>query len=179
MKTCTVDRTGLMDRERDACAIICYVNKAGKPTHGNLQRTIEALVKMGHRAGEINGEGDGCGVLTDIPRPLWKEILLEAGKDPDLAESPSFAVGHFLVPTEVLAANPGLQEEIIRRFTARGVDVLVERPGLVRSEVLATNARRGEPFFWQVALTCRDARKAPSLLYVIKSELEQDFPIHV
>ncbi|MBP1753448.1 MAG: glutamate synthase (ferredoxin), partial [Geobacteraceae bacterium] len=33
--------------------------------------------------------------------------------------------------------------------------------------------------FWQVALTCRDARKAPSLLYVIKSELEQDFPIHV
>ena len=67
------DPSGLMPAERDACAIICYINKAGKPTHGNVQRTIDALIKMGHRAGEINGEGDGCGILTDIPRDIWAE----------------------------------------------------------------------------------------------------------
>jgi glutamate synthase domain-containing protein 1 len=39
------------------CAIICYINKSGRPSHGNVQRTIAALIKMGHRAGEINGEG--------------------------------------------------------------------------------------------------------------------------
>ena len=74
---------GFLPSEHDGCAIICYCNKAGRPTHGNLQRTIEALVKMGHRAGEINGEGDGCGVLTDIPRLLWREALEEAGHPGD------------------------------------------------------------------------------------------------
>src|SRR5574338_922286 len=39
------DPSGLMPIERDACAIICYVNKAARPTHGNMQRTIEALVR--------------------------------------------------------------------------------------------------------------------------------------
>ena len=97
------DPSGLMPAERDACAIIGYFNKAGRPTHGNVQRTIEALVKMGHRAGEIGGEGDGCGVLTDIPRGLWREILAGAGKDPDLVDAPGFAVGHLLLPRDVLA----------------------------------------------------------------------------
>ena len=56
-----LDPSGLMPPERDACAIICYINKAHTPTHGNVQRTIEALIKMGHRAGEINGEGTAAG----------------------------------------------------------------------------------------------------------------------
>ena len=79
MRNIDPDPSGLVPGERDACAIICYINKSGRPSHGNVQRTIEALVKMGHRAGEINGEGDGCGILTDIPRLLWQEILAADG----------------------------------------------------------------------------------------------------
>ena len=30
---------------------------------------------MNHRAGFINGEGDGVGIHIDIPRALWKEKL--------------------------------------------------------------------------------------------------------
>jgi hypothetical protein len=47
MTTRPLDFSGLMPPERDACAIISYINKAGQPTHGNVQRTIEALMKMG------------------------------------------------------------------------------------------------------------------------------------
>ena len=54
--------------ERGACALICAVRKGGQPTHGNVKRTIEALARMGHRTGYIEGEGDGVGILTDIPR---------------------------------------------------------------------------------------------------------------
>ena len=50
------------------------------------------LLRMGHRAGEIGGEGDGCGVLTDIPRQLWRETLAGAGRPPELAEAEGFAV---------------------------------------------------------------------------------------
>ena len=59
------------DQERDACALIVNVRKGGGQTHGNVKRTLEALLKMGHRTGEVDGEGDGCGLLTDIPRRLW------------------------------------------------------------------------------------------------------------
>ena len=54
--------------ERDACALVASVRKNGEATHGNLKRTLAALSIMGHRAGEVNGEGDGVGVMTDIPR---------------------------------------------------------------------------------------------------------------
>ena len=173
------DPSGLMPAERDACAIICSINKEGRPTHGNVQRIIEALVKMGHRAGEINGEGDGCGVLTDIPRLLWGEILAGAGHAPELAANPLFAVGHLLIDRDDLAQHPGLQEAILRRIGEAGLQVLVERPAPVRSEVLATRARAGEPLFLQLGLLCPEADKAACRLFILQAELERAFPVHV
>ncbi|RNC66351.1 MAG: glutamate synthase [Desulfuromonadales bacterium] len=174
-----IDPSGLVPPERDACAIICYINKEARPTHGNLQRTIEALIKMGHRAGEINGEGDGCGVLTDIPRMIWREVLDGAGHDPSLAEAPGFAVGHLLLPREAIAADLRLQKTILARFADAGVQLLVERSGIVRSEVLSSRAREGEPLFWQVALLCPEKVAVPALLFQLQAAIERDFPVHV
>ena len=173
------DPSGLMPVERDACAIICYINKAGRPTHGNVQRTIEALIKMGHRAGEINGEGDGCGILTDIPRLLWREILTGAGHAPELADDPGFAVGHLLIDRDDLARHPGLQATILQRIREAGLEVLMERPAPVRSEVLAIRARAGEPLFWQIALRCPEPNQAACRLFSLQVELEREFPVHV
>ena len=44
--------------ERDACALVASVRKNGEATHGNLKRALAALSIMGHRCGEVNGEGD-------------------------------------------------------------------------------------------------------------------------
>lgn len=179
MKRIDPDPSGLVPRERDACAIICYINKSGRPSHGNVQRTIEALIKMGHRAGEINGEGDGCGLLTDIPRILWQEILSNAGQRPELADTPGFAVGHFLLDREDLKTQPRLQEKVLTRIRVAGLEVLVERPAPVRSEVLATRARAGEPLLWQVALHCPEVKTAPCRLFSLQLALEEEFPIQV
>ncbi|HTG82137.1 MAG TPA: glutamate synthase central domain-containing protein, partial [Geobacteraceae bacterium] len=173
------DPSGLMPPERDACAIICYVNKEGRPTHGNVQRTIEALVKMGHRAGEINGEGDGCGILTDIPRPLWGEVLSSAGHPQELADHPGFAVGHLLLDRDDLAQHPGLQDAILQRIREEGLDLLAERHAPVRSEVLAPKAREGEPLFWQIAMLSPEPAKAPAALFELQVVLEREFPVHV
>ena len=51
-------------RERDACALICAVRKGGQAEHGNVKRTIEALTRMGHRTGFVDGEGDGADMGT-------------------------------------------------------------------------------------------------------------------
>jgi glutamate synthase (NADPH) large chain len=173
------DPSGLMPVERDACAIICHINKAGRPTHGNVQRTIDALIKMGHRAGEINGEGDGCGILTDIPRLLWREVLAGAGHAPELADDPGFAVGHFFLERDELDRHPGLQGAILERFRKAGLELLTERPAQVRSEVLAARARAGEPLLWQVACLAADPVTAAVRLFTLQNELERDFPVHV
>ena len=47
--------------EHDACAIVASIRTSGEATHGNLKRTIEALGQMGHRSGDVQSEGDGCG----------------------------------------------------------------------------------------------------------------------
>ena len=173
------DPSGLMPAERDACAIICYLNKAGRPSHGNVQRTIEALVKMGHRAGEINGEGDGCGILTDIPRLLWGEILSGSGLGPELAQDPGFAVGHFLLDRGALVTDPGLQPRVLQAIRSAGCAVLCDRPAQVRSEVLAARARVFEPLVWQVALKVSEPEQAPLALFQLQLALERDFPVQV
>jgi glutamate synthase (NADPH/NADH) large chain len=166
MKAAFLPGGGIRVDERDACAIIGFFKKHGQPTHGNLQRTVEALIKMGHRAGGVGGEGDGCGVLTDIPRLLWREILAQADYAQDLAEAPEFAVGHLLLPRTLPKSDlEDLQQRISEMFTACGCRVLLQRPMPVRSEILSASARDSEPLIWQVAMTVPDVAEGPALLY--------------
>ncbi len=84
--------------EHDSCAIFLSVRKQGQSTFGTLKRSLGALVNMGHRTGFVNGEGDGAGVQTDIPRRLWAKKLSQAGLPSYLSSHPGFWVGHLLVP---------------------------------------------------------------------------------
>src|SRR5438045_436857 len=74
-----------MDDERDACALVAVARKDGAATREVLAETIRGLECLAHRSGSIDGEGDGSGVLTDIPRELWSDALAAAGADPSLA----------------------------------------------------------------------------------------------
>src|SRR5919205_2187016 len=88
------------ESERDACAIIANVKKDGRASHGNVKRTLEALARMGHRTGEIEGEGDGAGLQTDIPRERWARRLEAAGLRGKLAARTQFVVAHIMIPHE-------------------------------------------------------------------------------
>src|ERR671923_1006739 len=126
--------------EHDACALVASVRKNGEATHGNLKRALAALSIMGHRCGEVNGEGDGCGVMTDIPRLLWSQALEHEGKPGWLAEDRRFFVGHFMIPnTETDVA--GIQANVINMLQAGGMDLLLERPILTRPQALGKMAR--------------------------------------
>jgi glutamate synthase (NADPH/NADH) large chain len=84
--------------ERDACALIVAVRKRGESTYGTLKRAMGALVHMGHRTGFVDGEGDGAGIQTDIPRQLWSRTLSQAGLRSSIATDRGFWVGHMFVP---------------------------------------------------------------------------------
>ena len=83
--------------DSDACGIYTSVNKGAKPTHEAIPAALVALEKMLHRAGNVDGEGDGCGVLLDIPRRLWAEEVRAGGHAPKLALDDRFAVLHLFI----------------------------------------------------------------------------------
>ena len=84
--------------DRDACALYAAVQKDAAPAHEAIDRALAALEKMLHRAGNVDGEGDGCGVLIDIPRKIWAEEIRAGGHASHLALDPSFAVAHVFIP---------------------------------------------------------------------------------
>ncbi|MCS7058194.1 MAG: glutamate synthase-related protein [Meiothermus sp.] len=161
---------------RDACGIIAIVEKSARPSHANVQRTLESLYKMAHRAGLIRGEGDGTGIQTDLPRELWATYLYEAGLDSNLAQNPRFFVGHLFVPK----SEGGRVQELFDLFrvegSKRGIRLLLERRGETNSSVLGPVGKRTEPLFYQVAGLSTDG-DAP--LWELGLLLEERFPVHV
>ena len=45
--------------DRDACALYASVSKRSQPSHEPIEAALLALEKMLHRAGNVDGEGDG------------------------------------------------------------------------------------------------------------------------
>ncbi|MCZ7545908.1 MAG: glutamate synthase-related protein [Anaerolineae bacterium] len=153
MQASTDQQAGLRsthERERDACALIANVRKEGRASHGNVKRTIESLTKMGHRTGIVDGEGDGAGILTDIPRQLWSKILAQAGLRGSLAAERRFWVGHVFIPRSEVDVE-GVKHAIARELTGQGFDVLFDRDAPVNVHALGPMGQQEAPLFWQVA----------------------------
>ena len=161
---------------QDACGIIAVVEKSAKPSHSNVQRTLESLYKMAHRAGLIRGEGDGTGIQTDLPRELWATYLYEAGLDSNLAQNPRFFVGHFFVPKSEGTRVQELFDLVRVEGSKRGIKLLTERKGETNSRVLGPVGKRTEPLFYQVAGLSSDG---DGPLWELGVLLEQRFPVHV
>src|SRR5260221_12279986 len=117
-----------MDDERDACALVAIARKDGAATREVLAETIRGLECLAHRSGSIDGEGDGSGVLTDIPRELWADAFAAARLDPGLTADRRFAVAHFFLPP----GDEGVESEIRAILARHRIRVLLERPGATR-----------------------------------------------
>ncbi len=65
--------------DKDACAIYASVRKDGTASREPVTLALANLQKMLHRAGNVDGEGDGCGLLIDIPRKIWGEEIRQGG----------------------------------------------------------------------------------------------------
>jgi glutamate synthase (NADPH/NADH) large chain len=167
--------------EHDACAIVASIRKGGEATHGNLKRTIEALGKMGHRSGDVQGEGDGCGVLTDIPRRVWARNLESMGRPAWLSEDKRFFVGHLMIPRSQEAGARQWKDRVVGLAQTIGADVLLEQPGVTRPEALGRMAQAQEPVFWQMAgmLSHCALCEVERTLFDLTLKIERETPLHV
>ncbi len=161
--------------EHDACALIMSVRKRGESTYGTLKRALGALAHMGHRTGFVEGEGDGAGVQTDIPRRLWARVLSQVGLRASLATDPGFWVGHVFIPRQIDLDTA--RDVINAHFSAAGLSLLIERPGRVLPEALGRHARDSAPVFWQIAGHA-DVPDLEARLLAVRTELEEALQLH-
>jgi glutamate synthase (NADPH/NADH) large chain len=170
----------LLEVEHDSCGIICIIEKNGIPSRDNIKKTIDALVKMEHRSGFIQGEGDGCGILTDIPRALWEKKLTDAGLDGKLAYAPNFSVAHIFVPRKLDISASDMQKGIRELFAQYGVKIILEQENQVDSSVLGPNGKNDEPVFWQVAALCeKEGVNVADHLFELHIAIEDKYTVHV
>ncbi|HET8638874.1 MAG TPA: glutamate synthase-related protein [Solirubrobacterales bacterium] len=163
--------------DKDACAIYASVRKDATPSHAPIELAIPALQKMLHRAGNVDGEGDGCGLLLDIPRKIWAEEVRSGGHDPSLTLDDAFAVAHIFI--ERSQDRERVHHDARELLGQNGFRILAEREGVVDSTALGPTAREEEPHFWQLAGLVADASRRDDVLFDLLIELEQRLDVHV
>jgi glutamate synthase (NADPH) large chain len=163
--------------DRDACAIYASVRKDATPDREPVELALANLKKTLHRAGNVDGEGDGCGILVDIPRKLWSEEVRAGGHNPALALDEAFAVGHVFFERSQ-DAEKALHDarEILGRG---GFRILAERLGNVDSPALGATAREEEPHFWQVGGLLPDVKRRHRVCFEMMLALEEELDCHV
>jgi glutamate synthase (NADPH/NADH) large chain len=163
--------------DRDACAIYASVRKDATPRREPVELALAALQKMLHRAGNVDGEGDGCGLLLDVPRRIWAEEVRAGGHDPSLSLDPAFAVAHVFV--ERAQDLQKIQHDARELLGQGGFRILAERTGAVDSTALGPTAREEEPHFWQLAGLVADASRRDRVLFDLLVALEERLGVHV
>src|SRR6201996_2563704 len=158
--------------ENDACAIYASVRKDATPSHEPIELAIPALQKMLHRAGNVDGEGDGCGLMLDLPRKIWAEEVRVGGHDPALTLDDAFAVAHIFV--ERFQDLEKIKHDGRELLAEGGFRILAEREGKVDSTELGE-----EPIFWQIAGLVTDAEHRDAVVFELLLELERRLGVHV
>ncbi|TDY46716.1 glutamate synthase domain-containing protein 2 [Alicyclobacillus sacchari] len=133
-------------REHDACGIFSQIEKSGQPSYETVRNGLDALRAMRHRAGYVQGEGDGCGLLLDIPRALWASRLEGAGLTPRLAYEDDFFVGHFMVDRET-----GSVDAVLAELSAHNLEVVMQIEDGTDEAALGPMAKAVCPRFVQIA----------------------------
>ncbi len=168
----------LLSDEHDSCGIVAVIEKSGKQTHENVMKNIDALIKMNHRSGFINGEGDGSGILTDIPRKLWTKKLEHQNLTPNIVQSPFFVIGHILINKS--SDSSQVKAKIRRKFLQYNFTILYEEENQVDSNKLGPNGTKQEPLFWQIAAKFNSSYDSiKQQLFSLTIDIEKNLDVHV
>src|SRR5436190_1667229 len=141
-------------REHDACGVGFVARASGQRSAEIARLALQALARVAHRgAAATDRSGDGAGLLTQIPGPLfYREAARRALA---LVPGQPFAVGSFFLPREhdALGRATAIIEEVLCR---EGLPVLGWRDVPVDLEVLGAGARASCPTIRQAVIAAPD-----------------------
>ena len=143
-----------------------------------LERALKSLQLMVHRSGSVDGEGDGSGLMVDLPRPTWRRRLEAEGLDPAAADEARFTVAHifFDSPAEAERGVP----LILTLLGEHGFEVVWSGEGTVDRGALGPRAAETPPIFWQIAcLAGEPGAPASRGCYRAMVAIEREVDCHV
>src|SRR5437870_5731257 len=130
-------------REHDACGVGFVARASGHRSADIARLALQALARVAHRgAAATDRSGDGAGLLTQIPAPLFYREAASRGIA--LAPAQPFAVGAFFLPREhdALGCATSIIEEVLH---GEGLPVLGWRDVPLDVNELGAGARRSCP----------------------------------
>ncbi|HVH68194.1 MAG TPA: glutamate synthase large subunit [Gemmatimonadales bacterium] len=145
-------------REHDACGVGFVARASGEPSADITARALQALARVAHRgAAATDRSGDGAGLLTQIPAPLFYRAAASRG----LALDPGtpFAVGSFFLPRDATALTraTAIIEDVLR---GEGLPLLGWRDVPVDLDVLGAGARASCPTIRHAILGAPDGERS-------------------
>ena len=157
------------DYEHDACGVGMIVNIHAGKSHELVEDALRVLENMRHRGAEVGDDGDGAGIMIQIPHEF---ILLQGIAVP---EKGRYGTGIVFMPKD-----EALQGEILRVMTEEvareGLCLLPLRDVPTDSSCLGASARRSEPAIKQMFVTGVGDEGLPTFartLYIIRRRIER------
>jgi glutamate synthase (NADPH/NADH) large chain len=172
-------RQGLYDpaNEHDACGVGMVADLAGRKSHDNVVKALTVLRNLDHRGakGAEPDDGDGAGILTQIPDAFFREVAGFA-----LPEAGGYAAGIAFLPAE-LAERAGAVATIERIAAEEGLTVLGWRELPYDPDFCGPTARRVMPHFAQLFLSARNGARELELdriVFCARERIEQDARVY-
>ena len=136
--------------EHDACGVGFIAHIKGQKSHSIVSQALDVLKNLRHRGavGADPLQGDGAGILIQIPDQLYRDDMMNQGvKFPPAGE---YGVGMVFLPQEA-ASRHACEEEIERAVAAEGQMILGWRDVPIdRSMPMSPVVREKEPVIRQV-----------------------------
>ena len=145
-------KQGLYDpvNEHDACGVGFVAHIKGRKSHDIISRGLEILKNLDHRGavGADPLQGDGAGILIQIPDQLYREDMASRGVQ--LPAPGEYGVGMVFMPKEQ-ASRLACEDAIERAVRAEGQVVLGWRDVPVNHEMpMSPTVKAKEPVIRQI-----------------------------
>ncbi|MFC4991239.1 glutamate synthase large subunit [Rubritalea tangerina] len=144
----TPDSTGSLhsfNNERDNCGMGAIANINGVPSFDILNKAVESVCNMTHRGG-VDADmktGDGSGILSQIPRKLFKQEAEKLGATVENADD--LGVGVFFLPNNDAEAGQKIKDLTEKTLAERGITFIGWRQVPVAKDELGVQAQKSCP----------------------------------
>ena len=155
--------------EHDACGVGMVVNIHGNKSHELVDNALHVLENMRHRGAEVGKDGDGAGIMLQIPHEF---ILLQGIPVP---EKGKYGTGLVFLPKEEKAQQEILSV-MIEEIEREGLQLMHLRTVPTNSECLGNASQSTEPAIKQVFITGVSDDKTDCFtrtLYIIRKKIER------
>ena len=155
--------------EHDACGVGMIVNIHGNKSHELVDNALRVLENMRHRGAEVGKDGDGAGIMIQIPHEF---ILLQGIPVP---EKGKYGTGLVFLPKEEKAQQQILSV-MIEEIEREGLQLMHLRTVPTNPDCLGERALGTEPDIKQIFITGVSDDKVDTFartLYIIRKKIEK------